>query len=77
MDFPAIDCLFLAGLISSSDSSDSAFTFLRLVGVGAFLGVGVAFLDAGADGLDFVTVGLDSGSGDDASMSMGFYDSAM
>ena len=55
----------------------SALTLLRLAGVGAFLGAGVvAFLDGGAEGLDFVTAGLDSGSGEDSSMSIGFWLSA-
>ena len=40
------------------------------------MGVGVAFLDGGAEGLDFVTAGLESGSGEDASMSIGFWESA-
>jgi hypothetical protein len=63
----------LAGLISSSELSDSALTLLRLAGVGAFLGVGVAFIEGGAVGLDFVTAGLDSGSGEDPSISIGFW----
>jgi hypothetical protein len=74
--FEARDCLFLAGLTSSSELSDSAFTLLRLAGVGAFLGVGVAFFAGGAVGLGFVTVGLDSGSGEDSSISIGFWLSA-
>jgi hypothetical protein len=49
---------------------------LRFAGVGAFLGVGVAFLEGGAEGLDIVTAGLDSGSGEDSSMSIGFWLSA-
>jgi hypothetical protein len=62
----------LAGLISSSELSDSALTLLRLAGVGAFLGVGVAFLEDAAD-LGLATAGLDSGSGEDSSMSIGFW----
>jgi hypothetical protein len=69
--FEVKDCLFLAGLISSSELSDSAFTLLRLAGVGAFLGVGVAFFEGAAD-LGLATAGLDSGSGEDSSISIGF-----
>ena len=72
MAFPASDCLFFAGLLSSSEPEDSALTDLRLAGVDAFFGVGVAFFEGGADGLAFVT-GLDSGSGEEASMSIGFW----
>jgi len=46
---------------------------LRLAGVVAFLGVGVAFFEGAAVGLGFVTAGLDSGSGEDSSMSIGFW----
>jgi hypothetical protein len=74
--FAARDCLFLAGFISSSELSDSALTLLRLAGVVAFLGVEVAFLEGGAVGLGFVTVGLESGSGEDSSISIGFWLSA-
>jgi len=49
---------------------------LRLAGVVAFLGVGVAFFAGGAVGLVFVTAGLESGSGEDPSMSIGFWRSA-
>jgi hypothetical protein len=78
-----MDCLFFAGLISSSDEDDSALTFLRLAGAGvvafSFFGAGLAFFAAGT-GLGLVIGGLDSGSGseaDEASISIGFYSLAI
>ena len=53
-------------------------TALRLAGVGAFLGAGLAFfVEEAGFGLGLVTAGLDSSSGseaDEASMSIGFWD---